>query len=48
MDTPVAGGTLTLAFATANGAGGDVVWKVKIRQPKGYEYSMPELAPPVE
>jgi hypothetical protein len=43
MKTPVKGGTLTVTLGVAPGTGGDVVWSAKIKQPRGYVHSEPDL-----
>jgi hypothetical protein len=44
MKSPVKGGTLTVKLGVAAGTGGDVVWSAKIKQPRGYVHSEPDLA----
>jgi ribonuclease BN (tRNA processing enzyme) len=44
MKAPVKGGTLTVKLSVAAGTGGDVVWSAKIKQPRGYVHSEPDLA----
>ena len=44
MKTPIKGGTLTVTLGVLAGAGGDVVWSAKIKQPRGYVHEEPDLA----
>ena len=39
----VRGGTLTVTIGTLPGAGGAVTWSAKIKQPKSYDFTAPEL-----